>query len=602
MRRSLLSLSILAGLLTGCGGGSSDSAVETLPSGTEPPTSNPTTVVKSGVITGFGSVYIDGKRYTTNTTTITVNGNAGAAIDALKVGMKIQLTSDDDDDENSNDASATSITYDSDVGGIIQSIDRSAGQIQIAGVTMVYDDLTHFIGTSVTTLNVGDRIEASGYAMADGSFYATYVELENDLPESEPQHITGVISELETTAQTFFIGSMQADYSQAVPEGELANALQVKLEGVITNNVFVASELEVRNSRFEEQDDIAEAEVEGVITAVDAAAQTLEIYGQTYAYNNATQFEYGAAENLAPGVVVELNLAFNNGEQTVTKIEFKQLSVTDGKLKGMITALDNEAGSFTVNNTVFYVNTQTRFEDDNDQYIALNSLQLNDLVEVVYQVEAGQNIVLRLEREDDNEYYEESEVEGYLTAFTENSVTLSGLTIAMSVDAVYLLDDRRVTLAEFIAALVNGVILEVRGNYDANGSFTANKFELELEDDNSDDDSDGGSDDGSDDNSDDNDDGQDNDGATTGTYLEIEGRVSAVGADNRFTVNGYEVDISGASELELNGRRVSAAEFMAAISAGTIVEVEGSLNEAGVLLAREAEIETSDDNGESDDD
>ena len=172
----------------------------------------------------------------------------------------------------------------------------------------------------------------------------------------------------------------------------------------------------------------------------------------------------------------------------------------------------------------------------------------------------------------------------------------------MSVDAVYLLDDRRVTLAEFIAALVNGVILEVRGNYDANGSFTANKFELELEDDNSDDDSDGGSDDGSDDNSDDNDDGQDNDGATTGTYLEIEGRVSAVGADNRFTVNGYEVDISGASELELNGRRVSAAEFMAAISAGTIVEVEGSLNEAGVLLAREAEIETSDDNGESDDD
>ena len=67
-------------------------------------------------------------------------------------------------------------------------------------------------------------------------------------------------------------------------------------------------------------------------------------------------------------------------------------------------------------------------------------------------------------------------------------------------------------------------------------------------------------------------------------------------------MNGYEVDISGASELELNGRRVSAAEFMAAISAGTIVEVEGSLNEAGVLLAREAEIETSDDNGESDDD
>ena len=338
--------------------------------------------------------------------------------------------------------------------------------------------------------------------------------------------------------------------------------------------------------------------MEGVITAVDAAAQTLEIYGQTYAYNNATQFEYGAAENLAPGVVVELNLAFNNGEQTVTKIEFKQLSVTDGKLKGMITALDNEAGSFTVNNTVFYVNTQTRFEDDNDQYIALNSLQLNDLVEVVYQVEAGQNIVLRLEREDDNEYYEESEVEGYLTAFTENSVTLSGLTIAMSVDAVYLLDDRRVTLAEFIAALVNGVKLEVRGNYDANGSFIANKFELERQGGDSED----GDDDNSDDGSDDNDDGQDNHDTTTDTYVEIEGRISAVSADNRFTVNGYEVDISAASELELNERRVSAAEFMAAISVGTIVEVEGSLNEVGVLLAREAEIETSDDNSESDDD
>ncbi|GGF77385.1 DUF5666 domain-containing protein [Alteromonas lipolytica] len=587
MQRSLINLSVIAGLLSGCGGGSSDaSAPISEPVAQEPPASA-TTTVKSGVITGFGSVYVDGERYTTDETSITINGEAGASIESLKVGMRIALTSSD----SGSTPGAATITYESDVEGVIQTIDRLSGRIQIAGVTISYDDLTHFIATSENTLSVGDRIEVSGYALADGTFYATYIEIENELQPSQSQTVSGVVSELDTTAQQFYIGSTLVDYSQASAEGALANGLQVKVEGLFSDGVLTAAELKVRVVSYEDNDDVAEAEIEGVLTAVDPASNTLELYGQTYTYTSSTAFEDGTVDDLLAGAIVEIEVAYANGEQTVTKVEFKKQNLADGKVKGVITAIDTEAGSITVNNSVYVVNNQTRYEDDDDQYVALSFLQVNDKVELVYQTVDETNIVLRLERENDEEYFAESELEGYVTAVTGNSITLLGLTIDLAAEALYLLDERRVTLDIFVAQLSIPAKVELRGNYDQNGVFIANRFELELEDD-SDDDGD---------NDDDRSDDDDSDGQSkNGVYLEIEGRVTAVTGDGRFTLNGYDVDVNTASKLELNDLKVSVIEFMAAISDGTVVEVEGVLDAEGVLVATEAEIE--EDDSESDDD
>ncbi|MCK7459164.1 hypothetical protein [Idiomarina aminovorans] len=65
-KQSLLVLAI-SGALTACGGSSGDSATDSTPGGgnnTDDGTATTTTtVVSEGVITGFGSVYVNGKRY-----------------------------------------------------------------------------------------------------------------------------------------------------------------------------------------------------------------------------------------------------------------------------------------------------------------------------------------------------------------------------------------------------------------------------------------------------------------------------------------------------------------------------------------------------------
>ena len=98
--KKLIALSVLPFALVACGGGSSEESNEipepstTAPSETTPlpdESSSTAITVKQGVITGFGSVYLDGKRYLTDNANIIINGIEGQAIDQLKVGMTINL-------------------------------------------------------------------------------------------------------------------------------------------------------------------------------------------------------------------------------------------------------------------------------------------------------------------------------------------------------------------------------------------------------------------------------------------------------------------------------------------------------------------------------
>jgi len=123
--KKLIALSVLPFALVACGGGSSEESNEipepstTAPSETTPlpdESSSTAITVKQGVITGFGSVYLDGKRYLTDNANIIINGIEGQAIDQLKVGMTINLISENGDDT----PNAQRIEYDSGVEGPCQ--------------------------------------------------------------------------------------------------------------------------------------------------------------------------------------------------------------------------------------------------------------------------------------------------------------------------------------------------------------------------------------------------------------------------------------------------------------------------------------------------
>ena len=76
-----LGLSVL--LASGCGGGGSSSDSETS-------STDGASVVSRGIITGFGSVYVNGVRYHTEGTRFTIDDDEGDE-SGLKVGMIVTV-------------------------------------------------------------------------------------------------------------------------------------------------------------------------------------------------------------------------------------------------------------------------------------------------------------------------------------------------------------------------------------------------------------------------------------------------------------------------------------------------------------------------------
>ncbi|MBT4883688.1 MAG: hypothetical protein HON44_06925 [Glaciecola sp.] len=592
IKLSMIASSVLFGLtLAGCGGGASSDNNITPVTLTPTPTPDPV-VIKTGIITGFGSIHIDGKRYLTDNAKFTVNGQAGSNIDQLYVGMKVSIATNEVDSETPE---AVSVNYAAEIEGVITSIDRNNQQIFVSGTTVTYSDLTHFIQTTENLLTVGDRIEVNGYPAADGRYLATAIKLDTDTNNVADSYTTGTISNLDTTAQTFSLNALTINYASAIIEGTLSDGQLAKVEGVVLDSIMNATEIEIlsiANIRGQYTDDISAFEIEGLVTALDLANNTLAINGLSVLLGAQVSYENGVAADLQVGQFIEVKLGQND---EVVGIQFERNEYyIDGKIKGSIEAIDLTNKTLTLNGQVYQVTATTRFEDDDDQYINLAGLQLNDLIEVVFSQNNEQNMIQRIERERKQEFDNEWEIEGRTTAWTDTSITINGITITLSDTIRYINNDFVVTKADFIALLAEGVYVEAEGGIDAQNEILLHKIEIEAHsssnqsnDDNNDD---GNSGDNGDDNANDN---SSNDDRHQG-YVELEGRVTQLLSESSFMLQGVEVRLNDNAKLELNDLNVDVLTFMAQINVGSRIEIEGQWVDNLYIDALEAEIEQDD--------
>ena len=591
IKLSMIASSVLFGLtLVGCGGGASSDNNITPVTPTPTPTPDPV-VIKTGIITGFGSIHIDGKRYLTDNAEFTVNGQAGSNIDQLHVGMKVSIATNEVDSETPE---AVSVNYAAEIEGVITSIDRNNQQIFVSGTTVTYSDLTHFIQTTENLLTVGDRIEVNGYPAADGTYLATAIKLDADTNNVADSYTTGTISNLDTTAQTFSLNALTINYASAIIEGTLLDGQLAKVEGVVLDSIMNATEIEIlsiANIRGQYTDDISAFEIEGLVTALDLANNTLAINGLSVLLGAQVSYQDGVAADLQVGQFIEVKLGQND---EVLGIQFERNEYyIDGKVKGSIEAIDLTNNTLTLNGQVYHVTATTRFEDDDDQYINLAGLQLNDLIEVVFSQNNEQNMIQRIEREREQEFDNEWEIEGRTTAWTDSSITVNGITITLSDTIRYINNDFVVTKADFIALLAEGVYVEAEGGIDAQNEILLHKIEIEAHrssnqsnDDNNDDGNSGDNDDNSNDNS-------SNDERNQG-YVELEGRVTQLLSESSFMLQGVEVRLNDNAKLELNDLNVDILTFMAQITVGSRIEIEGQWVDNLYIDALEAEIEQDD--------
>ena len=302
-----------ASLLAACGGGGSSSD-----DGSTAAADSFTT----GPISGFGSVIVGGVRFDdTLAIIIDEDGNRATRGD-LKLGVVIDI-----DGARINRAEMRAVALRIALGGAllgpVSTVNTTASTLTLLGQTVLVTSSTVFdaaITGGLTGITAGGVYQVHGlYDPANVRFVATRIEPKTGATE---YRLRGVLSDLNTTAKTFKIGSELVNYA-GVPSADVPNTLangqfvRLLLQTTQVNGAWVAIRLRHTVRTLQP---CPEAHVEGVITAF-TSPQAFEINGLKVDAAGAT-FPDGTA-GIVLGARVEVEGAVVGGVLVATKVEIE---------------------------------------------------------------------------------------------------------------------------------------------------------------------------------------------------------------------------------------------------------------------------------------
>ncbi len=403
--------------LSACGGGGSGS--------TSTATSASTATV--GTITGFGSVFVNGVEYETTGTSITIDGVPATESD-LAVGMVAQL----DGSATGSTGVAVSINVADELEGVVQSNSippaGSTGTMVIMGQTVTIDANTLFESkvatiTSIDLVSAGNIVEVNGYSDGNGNVIATRVEVKAvDIASyGDSIEVKGVISNLDTVAQTFDLGSLTVDYSGAVLDSiALTDGLyvEVKSNTAPVGSTLTASRIEMEDDgkKGEQGNEGEEMEIKGIIASV--SGNDFRLMDGTYVTtDSSTKSDDDGSINLVAGAMVEVEGRFNAaGDLVAEKISMEDSDASSqSEYKGLVidvTATDVNTGTVTLQDgSVFQVSNTTLMKDSSNSGVHRFNLQQletawmngeNPYVEINAYTDTatGNLVVVKLERDD----------------------------------------------------------------------------------------------------------------------------------------------------------------------------------------------------------
>ena len=380
--------SLVAMALVGCGGGSGSggSEAETKTGRLDGQVANISHSDQTLTVNGY-ALYSEGAP-------VMYRDGVTVSFDQVVNGMRVQVDADDSRIET--------MKLDPSLTGVVSAI--NGNEFTVNGITMTFAGLAG--------INVGDWVMVTTYPLADGSVEVVAVQKVPDIGFVE---VEGPVSQLDSTARSFNIGTLSVDYSQAEvdDEDDLANGAWVEVYGDMRGNTLVASEVDV-----EDDHDYDDTEIEGVISWVNNSLTQIELNGRLrIEVNDNTEFDDGRREDLASGRWVEVEMVHRNSRLLATEIEFEDDgSSVSGKEFQAVGEAKYQAGVFSINGIEIEINNQTEFDD------GLNHDNLDTSwvdVEGRYLKDAGGQerfVAIEIERED--RFDDEIELEGPVTGGT----------------------------------------------------------------------------------------------------------------------------------------------------------------------------------------
>ena len=470
-------------IIGGCGGSSSDDSSDSLPRASR---------ISSGIITGFGSVYVNGVKFETTTTSMNVDDNPTASQDDLRIGMRVKINGTVNDDGVTG--TATSLIYQNELKGPVSNLAIDATDPTLATMTILGQQVeinadTRFDqGLTLTDLANTDFIEVSGLLSSTG-ISATFIERQPGgtfNPAIDQVEIKGVIANLDATPNTFTIRGFNIQYSSTILDDSisaLSDGLYVEVKGLLNGagDALVAAKIESGEDTLGDNAD--EVEIEGFVADYNAAASTFTIQGQLIDFSAAPVFTPSTL-TLADGIKVEAEGSLVGGTLFADKIKLRGQKI---KVFAEISSINATSGSASFNlfggsdNITVRVNQQTKLDDKvNNQAITLSQLVAGDFVEVKAFFD-GTSVINAVELKKDNP--DDSRLQGPVESFdaTVQSVTMFGQTFVVGSTAVYKNSlEAVITAPVFYNQLATGTFVKLTDNAPADGVI--DEVELEAQD------------------------------------------------------------------------------------------------------------------------
>lgn len=417
--------------------------------------------VSSGSVTGFGSVFVNGVKFETDSATFDVDGEQGTQED-LAIGMIVRV--DGSINEDGTSGIATSISFDDELQGpvsslidIVPGVDNVVRSFTVLGIKVFVDSGSTIFDVSsdvippipafgFDTIASNNNVEVSGFFDSNGDLQATRVELKDiAFDENSIVEVKGEIKNLLGT--DFELGSVKVDASLAIlddlPNGLVETQL-VEVKGTFDNvsNTINATRVEAEDVSVEDSD---EFELEGLISGyVDK--NTIFKIGDISVDASKAVLE-PASLVLEDDIRVEAEGAIVNGVLIATEIELEGGEI---KIHANVTSVDVDSSTFKVtpvtgqNAITVTVTTDTQLHDDVSEiepYTLVHLFNNPGFVEVQgYENEEGGITATEVDVKEPGDVV----VEGYATAAdgdeTLGSMTILGVTFAFNASTDFEID------------------------------------------------------------------------------------------------------------------------------------------------------------------
>lgn len=415
--------SIVAMLLTACGGGGSSQVAEGGIGGTG---------VSQGKVSGYGSLFVNGVEFQTDTANFIIEETSGYNEQSIKLGMVVQVTGEHGDVAGSADT----VSYGNQMQGILTdapALDINGnGSLAVMRQTVNVNQTTIFEDTTgqdllITDLLQNDLVEISGFSDGTGTVYATRVELvSRNWTPGTTLSIKGIVTNLG--ASQFDIGGLTIDYSMAasLPDGPPVAGAYVEAKGShfdSISNQFLAEEVELEgDGSLEIASDGEQVTVEGVVTSA-LSADLFSLNGQWVSVANLAAVD---ASQFTLGRGLEVNGIMAGGILEAREITFQ---ATDAEIQEMAHFVESvqvdatNSGTLTLYGKTLSITPTTLMKDDlgDDRLFTLSAVSNGDYVEVDLYIDGNALVGLKLERESAPSH-SPAEIEGLVQEVDVNGV------------------------------------------------------------------------------------------------------------------------------------------------------------------------------------